>query len=122
MELLLYLVKLYDIKLVYEFVPKEVEALQAIDLDSISKGREGGNEENVKNLMIIPLIKLLGYSSPIDVDFEYKTKSGRADIALYIDGKPKVIVEVKSLEQNLCHHIEQALEYAVEKQIGYVML
>ena len=99
-----------------------LQQLQNIPFEHVSKGKTSGVEENVKQLIIVPLLKFLGFTDPQDVDYEYKTKSGRADIALLVEGKPKVIVEVKSLEQTLLPHVEQALAYAHDKQIGFVLL
>jgi type I restriction-modification system DNA methylase subunit len=99
-----------------------VQQLQGISFEAVTKGKAGGIEENVKQFIVVPLLHYLGFKDAKDVDYEYKTKSGRADIALLVDGKPKVIVEVKSFEQNLLNHVEQAVGYAHEQQVGFVLL
>src|SRR3989344_677666 len=56
------------------------------------------------------------------MDFEHYVKNKRADIAILYNGKPKIIIECKSIEQELDKHIEQALFYAIKKQVNYVIL
>ena len=56
------------------------------------------------------------------MDFKYYVKNKRSDIAVLYEGKPKIIIEFKSIEQDLDKHIEQALSYAIKKQINYVIL
>lgn len=101
---------------------KRVKELQNIDLDDIFLGKKTGVEENVKLKIVIELLKLLGYDVVKDMDFEHYVKNKRADIAILHDGKPKIIIECKSVEQELNKHIEQALSYAIKKQVNYVIL
>jgi type I restriction-modification system DNA methylase subunit len=93
-----------------------------MDFDHIKQGRTSGVEENVKNKIVIELLEILGYDTLRDMDFEYFVQNKRADIAIMVDKKPKIIIECKSIEQNLDKHIEQALNYAVQKQIPFVIL
>jgi type I restriction-modification system DNA methylase subunit len=107
---------------VVERQPDQVQALQDLDFGDVFKGRRSGAEENLKNIVVRPVLELLGFTDPKDVDYEYKVKSGRPDIALLVNGKPKVFVECKSPEQKLLDHVQRALEYAHERQVGYVLL
>lgn len=100
---------------------KDILSIQNIDLDEVTHGRKKGVEENVKQKIIIPILKLLGFDIK-DMDFEHNIRNKRADIAILADKKPKLIVECKSIEQNLDKHIEQALEYAINKQVPFVIL
>lgn len=93
-----------------------------IDVDSVKQGKESGIEENVKNKIIIELLELLGFDRVKDMDFEHYVQNKKADIAIIIEHKPKIIIECKSIEQNLDKHIEQALDYATKKQIPFVVL
>jgi len=101
---------------------EKILELQNINLDLVTYGKKSGVEENVKQKLIIPLLVLLGYDVSRDMDFEHNVRNKKADIALMINNKPKVIVECKSIEQNLDSHIEQAVDYALKKQINWVIL
>jgi len=101
---------------------EEILKLQNIDLDDVTQSRKSGVEQNVKEKIIIPLLELLGYDKVKDMDFEYNVRNKRADIALMIKKTPKVIVECKSIEQDLDKHIEQSVEYALRKTINWVIL
>ena len=96
--------------------------LQNIDLDVVTQGRKKGVEQNIKQKIILPLLELLGYDIIKDMDFEHNVRNKKADIALKIDGKLRVIVECKSIEQDLDNHIEQSLDYAWKKQVNWVVL
>ena len=96
--------------------------LQNIDLDLVTYGKKSGVEENVKLKIIIPLLQLLGYDINKNMDFEHSVRNKRADIGLKINNVLRIIVECKSLEQNLDKHIEQALDYAWKKQVNWVIL
>lgn len=101
---------------------KRIKKLQNIDLDDIFVGKKSGVEENVKVKIVIELLKLLGFELVKDMDFEHYVKNKRADIAILHEGKPKIIIECKSIEQVLDKHIEQALSYAIKKQVPFVIL
>lgn len=99
-----------------------IKAIQNIDLSDVWHGKRSGVEENVKLKIVLPLLKELGYDTVRDMDFEHFVENKRADIALLVDRKAKVVVECKSLEKNLDDYISQALNYAVKKQIPYILL
>lgn len=96
--------------------------IQNTDLANIWKGKKSGVEENVKVIIVLPLLEALGFDRERDMDFEHYVENKRADIALLVDGRPKVVVECKSLEKNLDDHISQALNYAIKQQIPYTLL
>jgi len=101
---------------------KRIKELQNIDLDNVSFGKKSGVEENVKLKIVLELLKLLGYDTVKDMDFEHFVKNKRADIAILYNQKPKIMIECKSIEQDLDKHIEQALSYAINKQVPFVIL
>ena len=103
-------------------IVKKVKELQNIDLDDVLVGKKTGVEENIKLKIVIELLKLLGFDIVKDMDFEHYVKNKRADIAILYEGKPKIMIECKSIEQELDKHIEQALFYAIKKQVNYVIL
>ncbi|MBW2984472.1 N-6 DNA methylase [Candidatus Woesearchaeota archaeon] len=111
------------VKMVSNAKLKKVEELAGIDIDrDVRQGRRGSVEENVKIKLTIPLLGLLGYSVRRDMDFEHHVRNKRADIALMFGRKPRMIVETKSLDENLDSHVEQALGYAFDEGINWVML
>jgi len=102
---------------------KKIETLQNINLDYVKQGKKRGIEENVKIIIVEPLLECLGYDKTKgDLDFEHLIRNKRADILIKVDNKPKIIVECKSLEEDLDKHIDQALGYAYNKQVNFVVL
>ena len=102
---------------------EEIQKLQNIDLEVVKQGKKRGVEENVKLIIVEKILDILGYDKTKgDLDFEHLIKNKRADILIKVDNKPKIIVECKSLEEDLDKHIEQALEYAYKKQVNFVVL
>jgi len=96
--------------------------LVSLDIDKYVRRAEGKVEENVKIKLILPLLKLLGYDTQKDMDFEHHVRDKRADIALLFEGSPKLIVETKDLSVNLDYHVNQALDYAFNKGVDWVVL
>lgn len=91
-------------------------------LDDVCLGRKTGVEENIKIKVVLPLLNLLGYETLKDMDFEHHVENKRADIALLVERKPKVIVETKSLDKTLEDHKVQALDYGRKKGISWIIL
>ena len=101
---------------------KDVNSLANLDIDKYVRKASGACEENVKIKIVIPLLNLLGYSTQQDMDFEHHVQNKKADIALIIDNKPKLLVETKDLDEQLNNHVDQGLNYAYLKGIEWVML
>lgn len=99
-----------------------IQALASLDVAKYVRKASGKCEENVKIKIVIPLLELLGYSIQQDMDFEHHVANKRADIALLFDGKPKLFVESKDLDENLDDHIHQALNYAFDKGVEWVIM
>lgn len=62
-------------------------------------GTRFNKEENTMLKFVVPLLEMLGWEPRSEeMEFEYYVKgTGLADIALYIDKKPRILVEVKSI-------------------------
>lgn len=103
-------------------IQKEIESLAYIDINKYVRKRFGKCEENVKNKIVVPLLELLGYSLQQNMDFEYHVENKKADVALLLDNKPKLLVEAKDLDEPLDKYISQALEYAYKKGVEWVIL
>ena len=100
----------------------DIEKLANLDVDKYVRKALGAAEENVKIKVVIPLLNLLGYNTEKDMDFEHHVQNKKADIALLLDGKPKLLVETKDLDQQLDNHVNQGLDYAFYKGIEWVIL
>ncbi len=100
----------------------KIQALTSLNVDKYVRKTTGKCEENVKIKIVIPLLELLGYNLQQDMDFEHHVRNKKADIALLFDNKPKLLIEVKDLDENLDNHIHQALDYAFNKGVEWVIL
>lgn len=96
---------------------------------------EDYNESSVREEIIAPLLKILGYSASdkenhiirelhLEHPFtRFGTKSTRVkaipDYLIQVKGKNAFIVEAKSPTQNICSgkHVEQAYSYAINRQV-----
>jgi len=101
---------------------KEVKRLASLNVNKYVRRTAGKCEENVKIKIVVPLLELLGYNFQQDMDFEHHVENKRADVALLIDNKPRLLVETKDLDESLDNHINQALEYAYNKGVEWVIL
>jgi adenine-specific DNA-methyltransferase len=90
--------------------------------DSVAP-RQRRQEENTKIKIVLPLLQTgLGYGNLEEFDFEHYVKNKRADIGVIVNDSLTTIIEVKDKNENLDHHIEQAIEYGSEKQLEFVAL
>jgi len=101
---------------------KEIKSLASLNVDKYVRKPVGKCEENVKNKIVVPLLELLGYNLQQNMDFEYHVENKKADVALVLENKPKLLVETKDLDESLDNHIDQGLEYAYNKGVEWVML
>lgn len=77
----------------------------------------GPTEENVKQKIVVPLLELLGHERE-NLEFEYRTRSGRGKIDILIKNVPldcKVIIDTKNYTESLGDHIEQIKEYTFDE-------
>jgi|GEM_PF-1978806 len=106
-----------------DFIVEELQKLAKTNvLEDICFGRKSGVEESIKIKVVLKVLNLLGYDTTADMDFEHHVANKKADIALLVERKPKVIVETKSLEKSLEDYKTQALDYARRKGITWVIL
>ncbi|HEY3370336.1 MAG TPA: type I restriction endonuclease [Prolixibacteraceae bacterium] len=75
-------------------------------------------EEATKNAFIMPFLQALGYDvfNPIEVVPEFISDIGlkkgeKIDYAIFMDGKPTILIECKHWNQNLSIHDGQLLRY-----------
>lgn len=72
------------------------------------------NEEQTKNAFIMPFFQTLGYDvfNPLEFVPEFTADVGikkgeKVDYAMVIDGAPKILIECKSINENLTNHDSQ---------------
>lgn len=101
----------------------DLKSLARLDvLNDVCRGHKIGTEENIKLKIVLPVLEWLCYDRVKDMDFEFHVQNKRADVALLIEGKPKVIVETKSLEKDLDDWKVKSLQYCKGKAIGWLLL
>lgn len=103
-------------------VKKGINKLAKLNVDKYVRKAYGACEENVKVKIVIPLLNLLGYDTQEDMDFEHHVQNKKADIALQLEGKPKLLIETKDLDAQLDNHVNQGLDYAFNKGVEWVIL
>lgn len=87
-----------------------------------AKARDIG-EADTSTLVKDILADLFGYDKYSEITAEYQIKSTYCDLALKIDGKLAILVEVKSLNTELKEqHIKQAVDYAANQGVEWVIL
>ncbi|MCB1156505.1 MAG: type I restriction enzyme HsdR N-terminal domain-containing protein [Leptospiraceae bacterium] len=82
------------------------------------------NESNTVVIITDMLSDIFGYDKYLEVTTELATKSGNyCDLAIKIDNKIKLIIEVKSIGTELKdNHIKQAVDYGVNLGVDWVVL
>ena len=81
---------------------------------------EGKAEARTRVALIDPMLSALGWDTtdPGLVEIEPKTKEGWADYALMSGGRTVMFVEAKKLSENIDHHFQQTINYAVGENVG----
>jgi hypothetical protein len=87
-----------------------------------AKSRDVG-EADTSTLVKDILADLFGYDKYSEITAEYQIKSTYCDLAMKVDGKLTVLVEVKSLNTDLKEqHVKQAVDYAANQGVEWVIL
>lgn len=87
-----------------------------------AKARDVG-EADTSTLVKDILADLFGYDKYSEITAEYQIKSTYCDLAMKVDGKLTVLVEVKALNTDLKeHHVKQAVDYAANQGVEWVIL
>lgn len=76
------------------------------------------NEEQTRNAFIMPFFQTLGYDvfNPLEFVPEFTADVGikkgeKVDYAMVIDGAPQILIECKSINENLTNHDSQLFRY-----------
>jgi hypothetical protein len=87
-----------------------------------AKARDIG-EADTSTLVKDLLAELYGYDKYAEITAEYQIKSTYCDLALKIDGKLSLLIEVKAIGSELKEaYIKQAVDYAANQGIEWVVL
>lgn len=87
-----------------------------------AKSRDVG-EADTSTLVKDILADLFGYEKYSEITAEYQIKGTYCDLALKIDGKLSLLIEVKSVNSELKDsHVKQAVDYAANQGIEWVVL
>lgn len=103
-------------------IPAQIIKIHSLNERELHQSGKQGNEENVKIFIVKPLLDALGYNKPSRINYEHKIDLKRVDIALLVNKKPVVLVEVKQSNAKLKNHLEQAINYSNSCQCPYTLL
>lgn len=87
------------------------------------------NEEQTKNAFIMPFFQALGYDifNPLEFVPEFTADVGikkgeKVDYAIILDGDPQILIECKSITENLTKHDSQLFRYFVTTKSKFGIL
>jgi hypothetical protein len=87
-----------------------------------AKARDVG-EADTSTLVKDILAELFGYDKYSEITAEYQIKSTYCDLAIKLEGKLMLLVEVKAINLELKEiHIKQAVDYAANQGVEWVVL
>ena len=88
----------------------------------LAKARDVG-EADTSTLVKDILSELFGYDKYSEITAEYQIKSTYCDLAIKLEGKLVILVEVKAINVELKEiHIKQAVDYAANQGVEWVVL
>lgn len=81
------------------------------------------NEADTVTIVLDILGELFGFDKYAEITGEYAIRGTYVDLAVKIDGKPHLLVEVKAIGQELDdRHTKQAVDYATNQGVEWVVL
>ncbi len=105
---------LFNQKLLYNYYKKidisqsKIETLSEkvfnLREEAITMGKKSGNEENVKNKIVLQLLKFLDFDEQLDINYEESKLRKCIDVTLRVseeDKTPKALIEVKYWKKDL---------------------
>jgi len=106
-------------KKVKERFSKKVPKFQKI----LSKAKNDINESDTVKIITDMLEEVFGYDKYSEVTSEEKIGNTYCDLAIKLDGKIQFLIEVKTIGPDLKnHHMRQAINYAANEGITWVIL
>lgn len=99
-------------------IEKVKDSLKQVGKRVLDLSSSISNEEQTKNAFIMPFFQALGYDifNPLEFVPEFTADVGikkgeKVDYAIIIDGQPQILVECKSITENLTKHDSQLFRY-----------
>ncbi len=107
-------------KKTYKRIQNEIKVFKKILIEA--KERDI-NESDTVTIIVDILVNIFGYDRYKEITKEYSIKGTFCDLAVKIDNKPKILIEVKAIGIELKdQHIRQATDYGVREGIQWVIL
>lgn len=81
------------------------------------------NESDTAHIVANILCELLGFDRFLEITSEFAIRSTFCDLAIKMDGKLKLLIEVKAIGLDLKdNHVRQAVDYGANQGIDWVLL
>ena len=81
------------------------------------------NESDTVTILMDVLADILGYDKYTEITSEYAIKHTYCDLAIKLDGSPRILIEVKAAGLDLkLQHIKQAVDYGSNSGVDWVIL
>ena len=106
----------------------EIEKI--VEKITILRSRKNVSEEGTKNYLVLPFVTYLGYDAtdPTEIEYEYicdmhENGKRKVDCAIFDStGSPYILIEVKSLDNDLFKHTGQLKMYFLSCVAKYAIL
>lgn len=110
-------------KLPKKFVERVVRSLKHYQAVTESQKKRDVSEADTVTVVKDILADLFGYHKYEDLTSEHQIRGTFCDLAIRVDGKIRVLVEVKAAALDLSnHHLRQALNYGANQGIEWIAL
>ncbi len=87
-----------------------------------AKSRDVGESDTV-TIIVDMLAEVFGYDKFLEITSEYAIRCTYCDLALKLDGKLEMLIEVKAIGIELKEqHVKQAIDYAANQGVDWVVL
>ena len=107
-------------KKVAERISTSLKKFQPILTDAKSRDV---NESDTVIIVTDMLSEIFGYDKYSEITSEYAIRSTYCDLAIKMDGKPQLMIEVKAIGLELKdNYVKQAVDYAANEGIDFVIL
>jgi len=81
------------------------------------------NESDTVTIVTDLLAELYGYDKYTEITKEYAIRGTYCDLAIELDGRPQLLIEVKAIGLDLKEpHVKQVVDYAANKGVEWVVL